>query len=206
MNRLSKNFPPNLFDLVALPVALALTVTALILGFTRDHSPPSSPPSPETSDAAKSLVKIQDRAAAAGYGLISCQEGEGVECHDDIIVTSSEATLWINLDGRGEGGVTPPEGTDQRYGVFRLGRDHLQVNAIPTPERTRDYINAFLHSADEVEAVEQGRAAYAVIGNHLWSATSDTPYVIDEKRFLDVVGKLEGCAPDCRIEESSFDR
>ncbi len=151
-------------------------------------------------------MKIQDRAAAAGYGLLPCQEREGVECHENIIVTASEATLWIDLYGRGEGGVTPSEGSDQRYGVFRPGHDRLQVNATPNPKDSRLHQRLFPDSADEVEAVEQGRAAYVVIGNHLWSATSDTPYVIDEKKFLDVVGKLEGCAPDCRIEESSFDR
>ena len=234
MNRLSEVFRSNLVDLLALPLALGLSVTALIVGLQREHwdaedgarkslveiqdrvervdpgpeRGPAEADVPRDPGATKSLAQIQDRAAAAGYGFVPCQESEERNCLGDIFTAPGEATLYIRLYGRGaKGAVARPEGSYQRYGVFRPGYVILRVSAVPTRDLLRAYLTAVQASAEWQEAIPQGSAAYVVIGDHWWGASPDTSDErIDQKKFVDVVGKLEGCAPDCQIKESSFDR
>jgi hypothetical protein len=233
MNRLSEVFRSNLVDLLALPLALGLSVTALIVGLQREHwnaedgaresavaiqdrvergypaerglaeADVPGDPGPTTS-----LAQIQDRAAAAGYDFVPCQESDERNCLGDIFTAPGEDTLYIRLYGRGaKGAVARPEGSYQRYGVFRPGYVILRVSAVPTRDLLRAYLTAVQASAKWQEAIPQGSAAYVVIGDHWWGASPDkSDERINQEKFVDVVGKMEGCAPDCQIRESSFDR
>lgn len=154
---------------------------------------------------AKAVAEIRDRAVAAGYDLTPCTDlpEDEAGCLDEITVSADGAGLFINLYG--SGAPVAAEGAEQRYGVLHPGYDILFVDANSTPEGLRSSIEALRDSAKEKSAIEQGRAVYVVIDNRVWSVAGGGP-VLDEQKFLDLVGRFEGCAPDCSFQESSFER
>ena len=165
----------------------------------------------------ESLTKIADRAKDAGYDVSECSQRAiarfGSKCVGPVVVGKNGDTASLSFLLYGTG--TPSSlkavggGGEQKYGVYRPSFDYLTVNANTTPGGPRAELKPKVDSAREREALKERSAAWAIIGDHLWSAPANGPGsppapVIDEQKFLDLIGNLEGCAPDCNFEETSF--
>lgn len=139
----------------------------------------------------KTMKKIHDRAVAAGYEVLKCRPGTaGAKCVNGFRVIYS-------------GGKVHSAGFSiLKNGLWSPGPDAIGVDAYPNPQDLRAADEAQRDSAGERERLTEGNSRYVVVGDRLWF-TNAPDAKVPKKKFLGIVGKLEGCAPNCRFERPS---
>lgn len=138
----------------------------------------------------KTMTEIRDRAVAEGFEVLDCQELGHVKCVGDVSVDSSGDEVdsaWLFL---------------LQNGLWSPGPDTISVEAHPDPKDLRASEEAHRDNAAEKERLANGQQVYIIVGDRLWSTYAPGAKV-SKAKFLDIVGKLEGCAPNCQFKEPS---
>lgn len=148
----------------------------------------------ESEEASQSTVKtmteIRDRAVAEGFEALDCKEVGQTKCVGDVSVDSSGGEVqsaWLFL---------------LQNGLWSPGPDSINVEAHPDPKDLRASEEAHRDNAAEKERLANGQEVYVIVGDRLWSTYAPGAKV-SKKKFLDIVGRLEGCAPNCQFKEPS---